>query len=98
MLQQVRYCKSKCCKMSLVACDYRIKYQKCVPCGKAVVYEAYEHPVVEPQPDTRGICDSVKKVINDIISFNFTQRSFFKIIKCLTNNSSSKGCSNFLLI
>ena len=26
--------------MGSVACDYRIKYQKCVPCGKAVVYEA----------------------------------------------------------
>jgi hypothetical protein len=67
MLQQVRHCKSKSCKLSLVACDFRIKYQKCVPCGKAVVYEAYEHPVVESQADTRGICDNVKKVINDCL-------------------------------
>jgi hypothetical protein len=63
--------------MSLVACDYRIKYQKCVPCGQAVVYEAYEHPVSDHEFDKRGICENVKKVINDCI-----QRSVRTVRPC----------------
>jgi hypothetical protein len=70
MLQQVRYCKAKSCKNNPIPCEFRIKYQKCETCIKAIVYEAYEHSVsvtLEKIHNKRGIDDDVKIIINNCI-------------------------------
>jgi len=68
MLQQTRICRSKICKESGLKCDFKMKYQKCVPCSQAVVYEHGEHPVEQGDQETRrGIDEKVKKIIDTCI-------------------------------
>jgi hypothetical protein len=56
MLQQTRICRTKLCKDSGLACDFKMKYQKCETCQQAVVFEAGEHVVEQTaESDKRGI-------------------------------------------
>ncbi len=45
MIQQTRLCRSSGCKKSGKPCKFKIKYQKCVICKKATVYETGQHSV-----------------------------------------------------
>jgi hypothetical protein len=64
MIQQTRLCRSNGCKKSEKPCKFKIKYQKCVICKKATVYESGQHSVgsvicKEEENETRVIEETI---------------------------------------